>query len=142
MGASDRTGIRKERGQALAVSLIEALALGHHVRFGMAELRRRTSGNGDKWFPLEFFFEFSQGAWCHAALLDFLTGWMAGRRRLACLFRGRIGWMAGCEHEGEHHPAPCNYMCRLGVHGDSLSLPVTSLLSPRTSVGRPPLRAA
>ena len=74
MTASDRARIWKERRQALALDLIEALALRHHVRFGVAKLWRRTGWNRGERLSLEIIFHVSKQAWCHAALVDVFAG--------------------------------------------------------------------
>ena len=135
VSTSRRAGIGKEHSEALAVRLVETLALGHHVRFGMAELWRRTCRTRGKGPSLKVFFHFPQQPWCHAALLDLFSGCLS-------LFSGCRDRIAGREYEDEHHPAPCDEPCRFHVHDSILSLTLIFLLFPRKSVGRRPLRAA
>lgn len=89
MITSGRAGIGKQSGQALAIGLIKAFALGHHVGFGMAELWWRTCWSRGKGPSLKVFFDFARETWRYAPLLD-----------LAIEVRGRGRWRVVC-------PSPC-----------------------------------
>ncbi|ODT46798.1 MAG: hypothetical protein ABS70_00330 [Nitrospira sp. SCN 59-13] len=107
----------------------------------MAELTWRTCWSRCNGPPLEILFDFTQETWRHAPLLDLLTGRLRHIRCL-CLFSGHIDRIAGCEHEAEEHPAPCEATDHRGVHGFLLWFTFICLPFPRKSAGRRLLHAA